>query len=254
MSASKRSIPPELRAVFFDLDDTLFDHAGTRRAALRTVLPDIPGARAAGLSSVDERYQRLVEELHPRVLSGELTRAKARALRFRSLADSLGSSLTSRDARDLGRRYAQAYRAARRAHPGAADLLRHLRATLTVGVISNNLVAEQHDKIRAIGLSGLIDPLVISGAVGVNKPDPRIFQEALRRAACRANEAIMIGDSWTNDVEGARAAGLATVWFHPDDRTPRRKEGVPALRSFRPTEIAGRRIRTAHRRFSSSRR
>ena len=46
------------------------------------------------------------------------------------------------------------------------------------------------------------------------KPDPRIFAIALERLGCAAADAVMIGDSWPADIEGARAAGVRAIWFN----------------------------------------
>ncbi len=86
----------------------------------------------------------------------------------------------------------------------------------------------------------LFDGLVISEAAGVSKPDPAIFELALRVAGTSADEAIMLGDSWTNDVMGAVGAGIAAAWL---DRTgagrPDSAVEVIAFTSLRPaSEVA----------------
>jgi putative hydrolase of the HAD superfamily len=74
----------------------------------------------------------------------------------------------------------------------------------------------------------------VSEEAGVSKPDPRIFEMALERANARAGEAVMVGDSWANDVEGARAAGIRAVWFNRDGRLAP-DPAVPVLRSLAPS-------------------
>ena len=55
---------------------------------------------------------------------------------------------------------------------------------------------------------------MVSEAVGVSKPDPAIFEHALRALGCDAADAVMVGDSWAADVEGARGAGIRPIWFN----------------------------------------
>lgn len=235
-----------LTTVFFDLDDTLFDHARARRAGLRLIRSEIPRASGISVDDLDRRYQALVEAFHPQVLAGTLSRARARALRFRALAESLGSHLTLAAASSLGARYEEAYLAHRHAVPGARGLLDRLHGRVHLGVISNNLVAVQAGKLRDIGLAEFIDTLVISEEAGVAKPDPGIFQIALRRARAAPGGAVMVGDSWENDVVGARRAGIAGLWYHPDRR--RSPSGqAPRLATFHPGTRAERAIRRAHR-------
>ena len=234
--------------MFFDLDDTLFDHARARRAGLRLIQSEIPRASGISVDDLDRRYQGLVEAFHPQVLAGSLSRARARTLRFRALTESLGSHLSLAAAAHLGARYEAAYLAHRHAVPGARGLLDRLHGRLHLGVISNNLVAVQAGKLRDIGLAEFIDTFVISEEAGVAKPDPGIFRIALRRARAAPGGAVMVGDSWENDVAGARGAGIAALWYHPDHR-PTPSGRAPRLATFRPGTKAERAIRRAHRAY-----
>ncbi|MFT4192684.1 MAG: HAD family hydrolase, partial [Comamonas sp.] len=63
------------------------------------------------------------------------------------------------------------------------------------------------------GLAPLLDAILVSEAEGVHKPDPLIFQRALRALGLAAHEAVHVGDHPVNDVAGAHAAGLRTVWL-----------------------------------------
>ena len=89
--------------------------------------------------------------------------------------------------------------------------LRTLRARgLKIGVVSN-----WDTRLKSIsdglGLTPLVDFIVISAEVGVRKPDPGIFRMALDRAGVRAEEALHVGDLLEEDVEGARRAGVRAV-------------------------------------------
>ncbi len=236
-----------LRAVFFDLDDTLFDHAGARRAALRAIRPELGLPRTVTLDALDARYQALILEFHPRVLAGELSRGDARSARLAALAAEFGAPLAPDESDRLARTYAAVYKVHRRAAPGARELLARLRKQLTVGIITNNLVAEQQEKLRAIGLAEQVDVLLISEEIGVNKPDPRIFEAALERAGAGSREAVMVGDSWEADIEGALGVGIAAVWYHPEAGTVPPRDGVPVLTALSPAPAVERVLRAAHR-------
>ena len=99
--------------------------------------------------------------------------------------------------------------------PGAAEALALAReAGLRTAVISNSngTVAAILDRL---GLGRLLDFVIDSSEVGVEKPDPRIFQIALDRAGLRAHEAAYVGDLYSIDVVGARAAGLSAILMDP---------------------------------------
>jgi FMN phosphatase YigB (HAD superfamily) len=105
--------------------------------------------------------------------------------------------------------------------------------------VSNNLLEEQRGKLRQCELDAYIDVLVVSEEAGLSKPDPRIFQIALERLACRPDEVVMVGDSWPADVIGARAAGIEAIWFNPDRApSPEPEAGVVELYGLEPVDAA----------------
>jgi putative hydrolase of the HAD superfamily len=93
-------------------------------------------------------------------------------------------------------------------------VLAWLRARgLRTGVVTNGAVARQAPKVEALGLAGLLDCVIVSEAVGVQKPDRRIFRLALDALGVEPERAWFVGDNPVNDVLGAAAAGLTAVWF-----------------------------------------
>jgi len=104
--------------------------------------------------------------------------------------------------------------------------------------VTNNEVAEQEEKVRFLGIGAWIDGLVVSEAVGVAKPDPKIFETALATAAASPGRATMLGDSWSSDIEGARGVGVRAVWFNRFGRPQPGPFHVEELRSLRPLRAA----------------
>jgi len=119
---------------------------------------------------------------------------------------------------------------------GAQALLEAVRAKVPVAVVSNNLLQEQTEKLHYCGLAAHVDALIVSEEAGVSKPDPAIFTIALKALGVRADEAVMLGDSWSADIVGARAAGIRAVWFNPlRVPSPAPELEVPELYSLEPT-------------------
>jgi HAD superfamily hydrolase (TIGR01509 family) len=98
-----------------------------------------------------------------------------------------------------------------RALDDAAPALEGLRAKGLRLVVVSNWDYALPDVLERVGLAGLLDGVVTSAGVGVAKPDPAIFLEALRVAGCEANEALHVGDSSEEDVAGARSAGIRAL-------------------------------------------
>lgn len=226
----------DVRAVLFDLDDTLFDHRHSCRSGLAAVQQNFQRLQEIPLDDLERDYMTLLEELHAKVLQGVIAPEEARAERFRRLFLQTGKEVSPATAEVWAQSYQKAYRAARRPVPGAIPLLRRLGPMAKVAIVSNNLVEEQREKLRCCGLHQFIDCLVVSEEVGAVKPEPAIFEEVLNRLRCGAQEAVMVGDSWIEDISSAHGVGIRPVWLNRYGRLcPDQTLGVE-INSFEPVD------------------
>ena len=221
------------KGVLFDLDDTLFDHRRSARAAL-TDVHRIHG-RGTDLDAFERHHTAYLEVMHLEVLAGRIGLDEARRERFRRVFSALGITLADADVDAAASAYRAAYMIARRALDGAAELLLAVRPHARIGIVTNNLLEEQQDKLQYCGLASCVDVLIASEDVGVSKPDRGIFDIALDRMGVAAEDAVMVGDSWANDIAGALNAGIRAVWFNPDRKpAPDLTRGVPEIHSLTP--------------------
>jgi HAD superfamily hydrolase (TIGR01549 family) len=227
------------RAVLFDLDDTLFDHLGAARAALTVVHGQHACFRDRPFPEFERLHAAYLEELHQEVLAGARDIDDARIERFRRVFRAAGVTAGQSVLDATAAAYRRAYLEGRRPVDGALALLTALRPHVRIGIVSNNLLDEQQDKIRLCAFTPFIDALVVSEEAGIAKPDPAIFHLALQRLGCSADEAVMVGDSWAADVEGARAAGIRVIWFNRTEQIcPDRSLVAGELRALDPVERA----------------
>lgn len=96
-------------------------------------------------------------------------------------------------------------------------------AGFRVAALSNMPYGEQ-EMCDMLGLTGHVEFAVTSGDVGVEKPDPRIFQAALERAGVGAASALMVGDSISSDLRGAEAVGIRAVLMDRYNNHPQHDE------------------------------
>ena len=191
--------------------------------------------RDTAYDEFERAHTRYLEEMHLEVLAGRVGLEEARRERFRRVFGSLDVVLGDRDVELTAAAYRDGYKSARRALVGAVDLLEALRGHARVGIVTNNLLEEQQDKLQCCALAPFVDVLIASEDVGVSKPDPAIFHIALDRIGATADEAVMVGDSWANDIAGAARAGVRAVWFNPDRRpVPTAPAGVAVIESLTP--------------------
>jgi len=100
------------------------------------------------------------------------------------------------------------------------DALGEIRSRgLRVGIITNNDDAE--DRLHELRMHHLVEIVVSPRTFGVGKPDPRIFTETLAQMQIAPERGLYVGDSWDNDVVGARSAGLTPILIDRWEINPR---------------------------------
>jgi putative hydrolase of the HAD superfamily len=115
--------------------------------------------------------------------------------------------------------------------PEAADALSSARkAGWLLVIVTNGSGPQQLAKIRNTGLDMLVDGWIISGDLGLQKPDPKAFIAAADRVGANLEGAWMIGDSPQHDIGGAHGLGLRSVWIGTGE--------WKAEFGFRPAHIA----------------
>jgi phosphoserine phosphatase len=226
-------------AILFDLDDTLVpDAAAFRDAALETA-----GALGAGEGLVEalRRQARAAWQRGPHAawfrLIGVSSReglwapARGSGPRIESIREWLRSDyrpsvwraalteagadpgLAARAAADFAQRRAGSCRP-------FADAVRALERVRAAGlrtvVVTNGMADLQWRKLHRAGLEPYFDAFLASSAVGIGKPDPRIFEVALERLGTTPERAWMVGDHPLRDVAGAQRAGVRAAWLDRD--------------------------------------
>jgi putative hydrolase of the HAD superfamily len=191
--------------VLFDLDDTLCDYSGARSGRLRTAFGK--AFEVAGAENVD--LEAVIAEsiaIHPHG-SDHFPEVLARY------------GVTDPDlAMDARRWFHQNRFLGLSLFPDAREVLRRTRALAGVrkiGLVTNGPAEVQREKIALLDLWREIDFAVISGEVGVEKPNPAIFARALFLGGAAAADAIYIGDSPEYDMIGAHAARIPRIWLNP---------------------------------------
>jgi putative hydrolase of the HAD superfamily len=125
------------------------------------------------------------------------------------------------DRNDLSDELDRIFRARRRAihrlYPDTIETLQWLRPKRRLAMITNGVPDIQWTKIRAVGIEKYFDAIVISGEHGIGKPDPQIFDRALQAIGGTRETSVMIGNSLSRDILGAKNAGIRAIWVQTDD-------------------------------------
>ncbi|MFC5721191.1 HAD family hydrolase [Streptomyces gamaensis] len=212
------SVPAPVRAVLWDVDDTLFDYTGSdRTGALRHFAAEGVLARFATPEAAWGMWRAVMEEQYARFLSGEIDFAEHRRERVRAF---LGAPLADSDAEAWFGRYVTRYEAAWALFPDAVPALDALRRPFRHAVLSNSATAHQERKLRALGLEGRFEHVLCADRLGCAKPDPAAFAAACAALGLPPGEVAYVGDNLDVDAVGAVRAGLRGIWLDRPGAVP----------------------------------
>jgi putative hydrolase of the HAD superfamily len=198
-----------VKAVVFDLDNTLFDHTGSGERGVREWVAGL------GIAPTDELVAEwfvIEDRVYPLWLAGELTHQGQRRERLRQFLPVLGLGVPEADDEldEVFTGYLKRYQDNWVAYPDARPALEVARGNgWRVGVLTNGSTKQQNAKLEAIGLAAYVDVVCTSESLGVSKPDPLAYQRVCEALGVEPSETLMLGDNLQLDVIAARQAGLA---------------------------------------------
>ena len=117
-------------------------------------------------------------------------------------------------AAELAETFPRLRRCKHEVYPDTIEALKRFSQGYTLGLLTNGTPDLQRRKIEGAGVAAYFDQILISGDVGIGKPDASIFEMILARLKASPKTSLMIGNSLTSDVQGAQAIGMQTVWVN----------------------------------------
>ncbi|WP_314146921.1 HAD family hydrolase [uncultured Leifsonia sp.] len=220
------------RVVLFDLDDTLFAHRAAVAAGIRRYAGVLGGPY--GRLEADELvslWHDLEEEHYHSYLAGRLDFEGQRQARARDFAARHGVTLSDDEASAWFADYFEHYVAAWSLHDDAVPCLDELARRIPgvrFGLITNGDLAFQSRKVEAVGLDARMERLIVSGEVGIAKPDAGIFAAACDAFGVEPADAAYVGDRLRTDAIGAARAGLRGVWLDRTGAVPSAEDAAEA--------------------------
>ena len=193
-----------IRALLFDLDETLHDRSGS--------LPDF----------LKNQYERFSAHVSPIPLDeyvsvfleldqgGRVWKDVVYAEMIRRFQLSLSVEVLLHD-------YVTRYPTFARSFPGVTTFFASLPSELPIGLLSNGRTTFQRAVLDAIGLTSSFTQIGISEQEGLRKPDPAFFLRLTDRLGVRPDEVLYVGDNYDHDILPARALGMQTIWKRTGD-------------------------------------
>ncbi len=201
-----------IKALVFDLDDTLYDQIQPFERALKRHL-SVPEEQLVHLYLAFRHY---ADQVFEAAATGKISLKDSHVYRMKAaLADfgyqvSDGMALTIQIDYD----YYQGQLELSPIYPAIFEACK--QRGISLGIITNGPHRHQLRKIRTLGLQDWIEQekMVISGQVGMTKPNPAIFKLMEERLGMAGQEICYVGDSFENDIIGAKSAGWQAIWFN----------------------------------------
>jgi 2-haloalkanoic acid dehalogenase type II len=206
-----------LKALLFDLDDTLLDGSYVQTSLRRT---------CARLSKqVDDLDADVLMDANAGVWAEYWPEIERQWVFGGMPTEAVRTEVWSRTLRRCGCEDESLALLAARVHSeleredyclfdDARILLEELAGRLPLALITNGPSDLQRAKLRTIGLEDRFDSIVVSGEVGASKPDPSVFRIALDALSVTPEEAWHVGDNLATDVAGANAVGVTSIWLN----------------------------------------
>ena len=202
----------EIKHIFFDLDNTLWDFEKNSREALLQLFTEHGLEKKCGVDFAGflEVYEAVNHELWHLYSLQQTTKAELRYTRFYKAFLHF-----KYDDIDMAHHWADEYLkiSPYKTHlmEGTMEVLNYLKQHYVLHLITNGFKEVQHIKLDSCGLTAFFDQVIISEDHGLNKPDVRIFELAEKLAGVQKSECVMIGDNYDADIVGAMNADWKAI-------------------------------------------
>lgn len=212
---------PDIRYknLFFDLDDTLWAFSLNARDTLEATYRKHGYGRF--FRSFDHFYRLYTErnlQLWDDYASGRVTKEELNRQRFLYPLQQVGAEDAAL-AQAFGQDFFAVIPTCSRLMPHARETLDYLASRYRLFILSNGFRELQQRKMQSAGISHYFTRVVLSDDIGLLKPRVELFHFALSATQSEARESLMIGDSWENDITGARNAGWAQAYYRAEPDT-----------------------------------
>ncbi|WP_105248837.1 HAD family hydrolase [Streptococcus suis] len=206
-----------MKALIFDVDDTLYDQIQPFERALER---HIEVAREQ-IEPLYLSFRRYADEVFEATAIGKMSLKDSHIYRMKHALADFGHQVSDATALAIQIDY-DYFQGQIELSPVFPEIFSWCQAQgITMGIITNGPYRHQLRKIRTMGLVNWfeLEHVLISGQVGITKPNPAIFQLMEERLGMSGEDICYLGDSFENDIIGAKTAGWQAVWFNHRKRS-----------------------------------
>ncbi|MDF4639319.1 HAD family hydrolase [Vibrio parahaemolyticus] len=209
-----------LKAIFFDMDETLCGTSQADKAAgqkfaawIQQTYPQVSDPQAFLQRYLQGVYKKLNAEF-PHLVALLPDENAFRCGLIQTILAENGIHIDAEQAQQAQHYFDSARMGAFTFFPGVKEMLTDLRKHYKLVVITNGPIFSQHPKLKATQMDEWVDHIIVGGEEPEEKPAASIFQKALNLVDIKPEEALHIGDSLAADIAGANNMGILSVWVN----------------------------------------
>lgn len=202
-----------IRYLLFDVDDTLLDFQATEEQALCKLFAeqDLPFTPA-----LEQSYKQINQRLWRDHEAGIIGRNELLDARFGLFFATLNRQV---DSPLLEKHYRRYLNEGHELISGSQEMLTQLQSDYELYVVTNGTAETQYRRLTDAKLMDYFQDIFISEELGAQKPMRAFFDQVFEQIPqFRPEQAVIIGDSLSSDIQGGKNAGIKTIWFNPSDQ------------------------------------
>jgi len=198
------------KLLIFDLDNTIIDYDKAELESLKYIYNKFFCKNTSFEVMINE-FKVINLNLWVKYQNSDISIEELRIQRFRQLADLFKIQFSIFEIKheyetQVGQRVYL--------FDGALSFLQYVKMSYKLCIVSNGISSIQYKKINSFGLNKIFNKIYISEDVGFQKPNPKIFEIALLEFSIKPENTLMIGDSLSSDLLGAKNANIDFCWFN----------------------------------------
>lgn len=210
----------KIRHLFFDLDHTLWDFEKNSEICIRQIYEQHVAIfpEHVGFDAFFQKFSTINSAMWNQLDLSLITHDYLRKFRFQKVLQALDIEIDEHFSLELNQMLLDLLPHQQHLMDDAFDTIEALaERDYKLHIISNGYQDIQIKKMKSGGIYHFFDQIITNDIAGARKPEKAIFDFALEMANATLDDSIMIGDNLIADIEGAKNAGLRTIYFNPEN-------------------------------------
>lgn len=208
-----------MKWIFFDLDDTLWNFSANSAVSLKKLYDISPILKKLfkDINEFIDIYHKNNSLMWDYYAKGNVTTKELKVERWRRTLATRQFEVLTAVCEELDRNYLEILAQGEEKFEGVEEMLQRLTKKYLIAILSNGFIKTQYQKLHYSGLEKYVTRTIVSEEIGINKPNPKIFEYAVQETGV-SNPYLMVGDNGETDIYGAMKSGWHTIWYNPEGK------------------------------------